>query len=102
MFPSSRKQGASVAKQYPNQALTRAVVLANNGRDAPIPRLTVHGLRHTFAAISLSEAGADLLTISQAMGNARPSNTLDRYGHLSKKGLAPIMAKIDALVSQAA
>jgi len=86
MFPSPRKQGASIAKQYPNQALTRAVVLANEGRDEPIPRLTVHGLRHTFAAISLSEAGADLLSVSQAMGHARPSITLDRYGHLSRRG----------------
>ena len=98
MFPSPRKKGSTIAKQYPNQALTRAVALANKSRDEAIPRLTVHGLRHTFAAISLSEAEADLLSVSQAMGHARPSITLDRYGHLSKKGLAPLMAKIDALV----
>ncbi|MBZ4498726.1 hypothetical protein EVU97_13420 [Dermacoccus sp. 147Ba] len=56
-------------------------------------------MRHTFAAISLSEAGADLLSVSHAMGHARPSITLDRYGHLSKKGLAPLMGKIDAIVA---
>lgn len=99
MFPSSRKKGASMGKQYPNQALTRAVALANRDRAEPVPRLTVHGLRHTFAAISLSEAEADLLSVSQAMGHARPSITLDRYGHLSKKGLTPLMSKIDALVA---
>lgn len=102
MFPSPRKKGASIAKQYPNQALTRAVVLANEGRDEPIPRLTVHGFRHTFADISLAEAGADLLSVAQAMGHARPSITLDRYGHQSMKGLAPLMSKIDELVSRAA
>ncbi len=34
-------------------------------------------------------------------GHARPSITLDKYGHLSKKGgLAPLMGgKIDALVA---
>ncbi|MCT1986957.1 tyrosine-type recombinase/integrase [Dermacoccus abyssi] len=101
MFPSPRRQGSSVAKQYPNQALTRAVTKANEDRKESIPRLTVHGLRHTFAAISLSEAEAGLLSVSQAMGHARPSITLDRYGHLSKKGLAPLMAKIDALVGKA-
>ena len=79
--------------------MTRAVARANEGRAEPIPRLTVHGLRHTFAGIALSEAGADLLSVSQAMGHARPSITLDRYGHLSKKGLAPLMEKIDAIVS---
>lgn len=97
MFPSPRKKGSSIAKQYPNQALTRAVARANDGRAEPIPRLTVHGLRHTFAGIALSEAEADLLSVSQAMGHARPSITLDRYGHLSKKGLAPLMGKIDAI-----
>lgn len=99
MFPSPRQKAASIAEQYPNQALTRAVALANLDRAEPIPRLTVHGLRHTFAAITLSEAEADLLSVSQAMGHARPSITLDRYGHLSKKGLAPLMEKVDALVS---
>lgn len=98
MFPSPRKKGSSIAKQYPNQALTRAVARANQGRTEPIPRLTVHGLRHTFAGIALSEAEADLLSVSQAMGHARPSITLDRHGHLSKRGLAPLMSKIDALV----
>ncbi len=99
LFPSPRRKGAPIAKQYPNHALTRAIARVNNGREEKIPRLTVHGLRHTFAAISLSEAEADLLSVSQAMGHARPSITLDRYGHLSKKGLAPLLAKIDALVA---
>lgn len=67
-----------------------------------IPGLTVHGLRHTFAAISLSEAEADLLGVSQGMGNDRPSTTLDRYGHLSKEGLAPLMAKLGDLVTSLA
>lgn len=99
LFPSPRKKGESIAKQYANQALTRAVAQANEGREEQIPRYTAHALRHTFAAITLSEAEADLLSVSQAMGHARPSITLDRYGHLSKKGLAPLMAKIDALVA---
>lgn len=99
MFPSSRTEGAHVAKQYANQALTRAVARANEGRDEPIPRYTGHALRHTFAGISLSEAGADLLAVSRAMGHARPSITLDRYGHLAPAGLGPLMSKIDALVA---
>ena len=36
---------------------------------------------------------------SVGQGHARPSITLDRFGHLSKEGLAPLMAKIDALVA---
>lgn len=59
----------------------------------------MHGLRHTFPAISLSEAGADILLVSRAMGHAKPSVTLDKYGHLAPAGLAPLMAKIDQLVA---
>lgn len=33
------------------------------------------------------------------MGQVCPSITLDRYEHLSKKGLAPLMTKIDAPVT---
>lgn len=68
-------------------------------RDEPIPRYSAHALWHTFAAISLSEAGADLLAVSRAMGHARPSITLDRYGHLAPAGLAPLMARIDDVVA---
>lgn len=78
---------------------SRTVARADADHDEKIPRLTVRGMRHTFAAISLSKAEADLLSMSQAMGHARPSITLDRYGHPSKKGLTPLMSRIDALVA---
>lgn len=99
LFPSPRTKGASIAKQYPNQALARAVGRANRARQEQLPRLTVHGLRHTFAGIALSEAEADLLSVSRAMGHARPSITLDRYGHLAPARLSPLMAKIDEVVT---
>lgn len=38
MFPSPRKPGSPIAEQYANQALTRAVARANEGRDALISR----------------------------------------------------------------
>lgn len=78
------------------------MVVVRDGSDVPrVPRNhagegTAQSL---FAAISLSEAEADLLSVSQAMGHSRPSITLDKYGHLSKKGLGPLMSKIDALVA---
>ncbi len=99
MFPSPRVSGQPIGKRYVSDALTRAVAAANQGRREPIERITVHGLRHTFASMSLSEAGADILSVSRAMGHARPSITLDRYGHLAPAGLAPLMARIDELVA---
>lgn len=98
LFASPRDPAMPRSEKYVSGALTRAVTAANRGRSEKIPRLTVHGLRHTFAAISLSEAKADILSVSRAMGHARPSVTLDRYGHLAPAGLSPLMAKIDDLV----
>lgn len=99
LFPSPRKKDQAIGKGYVSDALTRSVAKANLSRTEKIRRINVHGLRHTFAAISLSEAEADLLSVSKAMGHARPSITLDRYGHLAPTGLGPLMAKIDGLVS---
>lgn len=99
MFESPRLPGHAVGKRYLSDAVTRAVSRANQMRSEPISRINVHGLRHTFAAIALSEAHADLLAVSRAMGHARPSITLDRYGHLAPAGLAPLMTQIDALAT---
>lgn len=101
MFPSPRTAGQAIGKRYVSDAVTRAVARANQNRQEPVQRINVHGLRHTFAAIALSEAKADLLSVSRAMGHARPSITLDQYGHLAPAGLAPLMAKIDELAAVA-
>lgn len=98
LFASPLKPAEPIGDTYPRAALTRAVGKANLGRRDPIARITVHGLRHSFAAIALSEAGGDILSVSRAMGHARPSITLDRYGHLAPAGLAPLMVSIDRLV----
>lgn len=99
MFPSPRTAGQAIGKRYVSDAVTRAVARANQDRQEHVQRINVHGLRHTFAAIALSEAKADLLSVSRAMGHARPSITLDQYGHLAPAGLSPLMAKIDELVA---
>jgi len=99
IFASPRDPHTPRSEKYVSSALTRAVGRANQNRRDQIRRLNVHGLRHTFAAISLSEAGADILSVSRAMGHAKPSVTLDKYGHLAPAGLVPLMAKIDELVA---
>lgn len=97
IFPSPRKAGAPVADTYPGQALTRAVARANIGRHEPIKRVNVHGLRHTFAAVALSELRADTVLVSRALGHSRPSTTLNHYGHLAPRGLEALMVEMDGL-----
>lgn len=48
-------------------------------RDAYGNKITLHGLRHNFAFVSI-KAGADIASLSKMMGHARKSTTLDLYG----------------------
>lgn len=45
-----------------------------------LPRIRLHDLRHTCATLLISE-GMNIETISQRMGHADTSTTLDIYGH---------------------
>ena len=51
------------------------------GAAKKLPRVSFHALRHTHASV-LIRAGVDILTISRRLGHAKPSVTLDTYGHL--------------------
>jgi integrase len=46
-----------------------------------LPRVTFHALRHTHVSVLIRER-VDILTISRRIGHAKPSVTLDVYGHL--------------------
>jgi integrase len=46
-----------------------------------IPKVSFHALRHSHVS-ALIRAGVDILSISRRIGHAKPSLTLDRYGHL--------------------
>lgn len=100
MFPSPRRADQPIGKRYVSDALTRAVGRANRNRKDPIQRINVHGLRHSFAAITLSELEADILSVSRALGHSRPSTTLNHYGHLAPNGLVTLMGRIDSLAQR--
>jgi len=46
-----------------------------------LPVIRFHDLRHTAASLMLNN-GIDVLVASQRLGHAKPSITLDVYGHL--------------------
>ena len=48
---------------------------------AGLPKLTLHGLRHTFATLASSQ-GAPLFEIGKALGHSTPSTTGRIYTHL--------------------
>jgi integrase/recombinase XerC len=53
---------------------------------AGMPKISPHQLRHAACARWL-RAGVPLLLVSQALGHARPSTTLDHYASLIRKDL---------------
>jgi integrase len=49
---------------------------------AGLPKLTIHGLRHTHASI-LMEKGVSPKVVSERLGHASPAITMDIYSHVS-------------------
>lgn len=56
----------------------------------------LHHLRHTFAS-ELLAAGADLLVVSQLLGHASPTITLEIYAHALPPRRSQVASKIDEL-----
>ena len=48
---------------------------------AGLPKLTIHGLRHTHASI-LMEKGVSPKVVSERLGHASPAITMDIYSHV--------------------
>ena len=62
-----------------------------------LPRLTFHGLRHTFATIASCQ-GASLFDIGKALGHSTPSTTGRIYTHLVDRTHEDVMLRVsDAL-----
>jgi integrase len=67
-------------------------------REAGLPEIRFHDLRHTAASLMLNH-GIPLIIVSSRLGHARPSITLDIYGHLIPSMQAEAAQKIDDLVT---
>lgn len=57
-------------------------ILAKHCRNAEVPIISIHGLRHTFATRCI-ESGFDVKTLSEILGHTNVRTTLDRYVHSS-------------------
>jgi integrase len=66
-------------------------------RDAALPPLGIHGLRHTFATLGL-ENGADVLYVAKVLGHSSPAITQGIYQHASRERTREAMSKIGAAI----
>lgn len=53
-------------------------------KEANLPRITIHGFRHTHATMLL-EAGATIKDVQMRLGHARIQITMDLYIHITDK-----------------
>lgn len=97
-FESSRKPGQPVDPTYPGNKLRLAIATANLTRQDKIKTIRPHDLRHTFASITLAENRSDLMAVSRAMGHARPSITMNHYGHLAPRGIETLFQGLDQAI----
>lgn len=58
-----------------------------------------HTFRHTFASMALAK-GMDILVLSQILGHAQPSTTLNKYGHVLPNHKRSSMEKIRPSMSE--
>ena len=66
-------------------------------KDAGLPAVRFHDLRHTNASLLLNQ-GKPVITVSRRLGHAKASITLDVYGHLISSMQNDIGDLIDDLV----
>ncbi len=64
-------------------------------KKAGLPDVRIHDLRHSFASVAISHAGATLALVGGALGHTAASST-QRYAHLAQD---PVRATSDATAS---
>jgi integrase len=62
-----------------------------------LPPVRLHDLRHSFASLLLA-AGADLKTVSTALGHSTIAITADTYAHVSPAMLQGTAALLDRII----
>lgn len=65
-------------------------------RQAGVPEVSPHKLRHTAASLMLAATG-DLHAVQKTLGHAQVALTANLYGHASAETLRPAMQKLDEI-----
>jgi integrase len=88
----TREDGAELHPDRVSKLFEKAVTKSK------MPRISLHGLRHTFATIALIESHQPVSVVSQRLGHANTSITLDFYSHAMPRHDEEAAAAVAALV----
>ena len=83
-------QNPATDKQL-EHALDKAIARAN------VPRVTLHGLRHTMAATAATE-GISIKLLQMIMGHAQYSTTADIYAHVDSRAIRAAVSTISTAI----
>lgn len=78
-----RDDGGQMYPSSPTGAFRKLIKRYNDNLpegEEPLPYITLHGLRHTSATLSIAQ-GTDIRTVSARLGHAQTSTTLNIYSH---------------------
>ena len=67
-------------------------------KESGLPAIRFHDLRHTGASLLLNN-GIPVIIVSRRLGHARPSITLDVYGHLIPEKQKEVTILMDQLLT---
>jgi integrase len=88
----TREDGADLHPERVSELFDRLV------KRSGLPRLTVHGLRHTHATLAL-QVGVHPKVVQERLGHSSVAFTLDKYSHAIPAMQEDAAAKIAALIS---
>ena len=61
--------------------------------DLGLKCVNLHATRHTFATEAMQKT-SDIVTVSEILGHAKPSTTMDMYGHTFDERKRALMAQM--------
>lgn len=86
-----REDGSALNPNWASERFSKLVAALD------VPRVTLHGLRHTWASLAL-QAGVNSKVVSERLGHATVAFTLDTYSHVMPGMQEDAAAKVAALL----
>lgn len=93
--------GAQMYPSTPDSTMRKIIDRYNSTHEQQLPHVTPHGLRHTSATLLISQ-NVDIRTVSNRLGHAQTSTTMNIYTHaLQKKDQQAAETLENLLISKA-
>jgi integrase len=74
------ENGKQINHDTPSHTFKRLIRTYNKTATKPLPDITLHGIRHTYATLALVN-GVDVKTVSTTLGHSDATMTLNIYAH---------------------